>query len=520
MKKTILLIILLLGVTSFSCKKSIPVEKEPNNSIKTATPFEINGSISGFMDTESDRDYYSFSVSEDSVAEINLSGLKGVNLSFRVFKSGNVPELLKLVDDNRKSSPEVLRNLFLQKGDYHIIVMHGTRDPRRKNRETPYQLEIKTEIPGNEETEPNDRPAQSTPLREGEEIRGYFSPRYNWLNESGENRFREEDFYKFEIGDDLKLPVLVSIHLAGVKGVNSTVSLYNSGMKLLGESPETVSGNPSEIRNMGIKEPGTYYLLVTTKKFDENGSEPYSLSYRVDEYSRSQELEPNNKMAEANSIEENTIRGSISSTADSDFFLYRTGAQGEEKSYSMEIIPEADIDFMMKIYNNEGKLLFEVNNTGSNETEIFPDFFTGSNFYVEITARNFSRQQSGNYTLSVNSLEGEGLESEPNNTKEKADMVVGGLITGYISEKRDVDYYLLSHSSRKMYHFDCTPPSNGKIRISVTDPLGYMIKTVDAAGEKKAAFNEMIDRRGYIVIESVKDDFRNPYKIVITEDTR
>jgi hypothetical protein len=520
MRKIYIITIILVSIINYGCKKSIPSEKEPNNTIETATPFEINSKINGFIDTETDRDFYSFTINEDSVAEINLSGLKGVNLSFRIFKSGKIPELMKLVDDNRKSSPEAIKNLSLSTGNYHIVVMHGTRDPRRKNRETPYQLEMKAEFPGDEEAEPNDRPARANLLTEGGEVRGYFSPRYNWLNESGENKYREEDYYKFEIDEDLKLPALVSVYLTGVEGVNSTVYLYSSRMKLIGESPETVSGKPSEIRNMGIKEPGTYYILVTTKKFDENKSEPYSLSYTIDEHSSSQELEPNNSRSEANSVQENIIRGSIGSVNDSDFFLYETGSEAKERSYRLEIIPEAEIDLMMKIYSREGELLFDINNTESSETEILPNFFTGSDFHIEVYARTFSEKQSGNYTLSITSLEGEGLESEPNNSKEKADSIESDFVTGYISGKRDVDYFLLTDSKRKMYHFSCTPPSSGKIKISVTDPLGYKIKTVDVAGEKKVTFNEMIDRRGYIIVESVIDDFRSPYTITITEETR
>lgn len=518
--RILIMIIVMMSFMFVCCKEKIPLEKEPNNSTKTATPFEVNSIIRGFIDTENDRDYYSITVIEDSVAEINLSGLKGVNLSFRILKSGKVPELLKLVDDNRKSSPETIKNLYLNNGDYYIIVTHGTRDPRKKNREIPYQLEIKTVTPGVEEIEPNDRAAQSTLIREGEEVRGFFSPRYNWLNESSENKYREEDYYKFEIDEDLELPALVSIYLTGVKGVNSTIFLYNSEMKLLSKSPKTVSGSPSEIKNMGIKATGTYYLVVTTDKFDECRSEPYFISYTMNKHSSSQELEPNNILTEANTIEENIIRGSIGSADDSDFFLYKIGAEGEGRSYRMEVIPEANIDLMMKIYTREGKLFTDVNNTGSNETEILPNFFTDSDFTIEVYARVFSEKLSGNYTLSINSIEGEGLETEPNDSKEKANIVDSDIITGYISGKRDVDYYFLVQNKRKMYHFNCTPPAAGKIKISVTDPFGYKIKTIDAAGEKKISFNEMIDRKGYIVIESVKDDFRNPYTIIITEDAR
>ncbi len=520
MRKLCILIFLPVSLIVTGCKKSIPVETEPNNNRENATILNVNGSIRGFINSVSDRDYYRFSLTEDSIVEINLSGLKGVNLSFRVLTSGTVPELLKHVDDNRKSSPEMVKNLFLQGGEYFIVVMHGARDPRRMNRETAYILNIKAGQTGDEEREPNDRPAQATLLREGKDIRGYFSPRYNWLNDSGENKYREEDYYRIEINNDAKLPAKVNVNLTGVKGVNSILSLYDSEMKLLGESPETEPGKSSAIRGMGIKKPGTYYILVTTKKFDESGNLPYSLSYVVEEYSSSEELEPNNKQTEANTINENMIRGSIASAKDSDFFLYRTAGEGGGKSYRIEITPEDNLDLMMKIYQSDGKLFSEVNNRGNGKTEIMPNFFTESDFIIEVTARSFSQQQNGNYTLTISGVEGEGLESEPNNRKESANPVGGERVTGYISGKRDRDYFLLSSSNRLKYRFRCTAPEAGKIKISVTDPLGYKIKTVYTADKQEVTFNEMIDRKGYIIVESVIEDFDNPYTIEISEDTR
>jgi hypothetical protein len=40
-----------------------------------------------------------------------------------------------------------------------------------------------------------------------------------------------------------------------------------------------------------------------------------------------------------------------------------------------------------------------------------------------------------------------------------------------------------------------------------------MTKTVDVRGEKKVIFSEMIDKKGYIIVESVTESYDYPYTI-------
>ena len=53
------------------------------------------------------------------------------------------------------------------------------------------------------------------------------------------------------------------------------------------------------------------------------------------------------------------------------------------------------------------------------------------------------------------------------------------------------------------------------LKISITDPLGYIIKTIILEGNESKTFDEMIDRKGYLIVETQKENYKEPYFIVI-----
>src|SRR4030042_1827043 len=85
------------------------------------------------------------------------------------------PKLIKWIDDNRKSSPERFPNLLTTPGKYFIEILQSDRDAKKVNKETLYELVLKSREPISEESEPNDSKDEANKIYPSKEITGYFS---------------------------------------------------------------------------------------------------------------------------------------------------------------------------------------------------------------------------------------------------------------------------------------------------------------------------------------------------------
>ena len=120
----------------------------------------------------------------------------------------------------------------------------------------------------------------------------------------------------------------------------------------------------------------------------------------------------------------------------------------------------------------------------------------------------------GEYIVSVTPLGVTSTqEREPNNDLQRANRLVPPVISGYTSFTGDKDYFLLTYDGRVNERFEVTGVKAGAIRVSITDPLGYIIKSVDVRGDRTVLLNETIDRKGYVIVESVSEDYDNPYTV-------
>ncbi len=124
----------------------------------------------------------------------------------------------------------------------------------------------------------------------------------------------------------------------------------------------------------------------------------------------------------------------------------------------------------------------------------------------------------GHYSLRVAgfSLEGES-ELEPNDRKEQATRIRGSAITGFISREKDVDYYSVEYGKRARCAFQLRGVKNSELRISITDPMGYTIKSAELKGDRVKTVSEMIDQKGYIIIEALAENYEEPYALNILE---
>jgi hypothetical protein len=515
MKKKIVkaALFLIIAAALFSCKEKPSREIEPNDSFSTANKIELNKPMEGFFNNSHDRDFYSIEILSDSILDISLSEVKGINHAFQIWRKDSPPFLMKTIDDNRKSSPERMANFFVSPGTYYITVLHGDRDPQRENLENPYTLKIIKRDFSNEEMEPNDTKEKANLLTPGNEIKGYFSPALNREKKDKEFMYREEDWFVLEKKSDSSKKEILNISLSGVSGVNSVLYLYDAEGNEIASADENGAGTGESILGVGLTDEGRYYILVTTVGYSFNHDEPYTLKASYQEYDPLYEVEPNDSFDSANDISNGEIKGRINNKKDRDIYYYKSSKS--PWIYRVELTPSAKSDLKYTIFNSDKKKIVEVNNAGTGEKEVHPNFYSTGNFYVAVESKNIPENISETeYSLTVKPFEDiKNQEIEPNDSKNEATRITSEEIRGYISKKGDKDYFLLEYNARAKNHYEITGVKGGEIKVSVTDPLGYIIKSVNVRTDNRVKISEIIDKKGYIIIESVVENYDSGYII-------
>ncbi len=497
-----------------SCNFSKHKETEPNNTFSGANIIEAGRTYTGTIETGKDIDCFALTVDRDSIIRIELTGIKGVNHAFSIYMmTGDTGTLLKLVDDNRKSSPENFANLFVSRGKYIISVHHGERDDKRGNPDTLYDLKITDSDTSAEEHEPNDKEKPNV-IQPDYPLTGFFSPARDRNNDDVKNQFREEDWYSIELTADENNPVTVSIDLSGVSGVDSVLELYDSQFNLIAQSDSASHGSGESINDYGIKKSGIYYAVVSAKNFQYNNNSRYTISLFVNLHSQGTELEPNNSFENANTLTGNEIKGKANSKLDTDYFI--TSQVHAKKNVRIELLNDETSDTTLTVYDAAKKKLLEINNTGPGGVETIPALYIKDYVYLVVTSNTENKPDSG-YTLNISEINSYNpVEIEPNNRKEDANAITN-IVKGYTTTNGDIDYFIITNDYRKNYRIELRAPVNGALKISTTDQSGYIIKSKELSNGENITLNEIFEKKGYIIIETVTPDLDNAYDLLVEE---
>lgn len=512
-KKSILIICIAVTIL-VSCKIQSSEETEPNNTFSSANRIDAGKEYIGILDSESDIDNFIISFDEDQVARIFVSGIKGVNHAIQIWKlDSGTPHLLKTIDDNRKSSPEEIANMYFTPGDYILTVNHGTRDAKKGNPDSKYTLRVTTRSPYKEEKEPNDVRDSANIINNGDTLSGYFSPSRNMLNEDSLFPYREEDWFRTEIVSGEENPVTIDLTITGVNGVDSILAVYNSDMKELALSDNAGAGGAESVTGLGVKESGTYYILVASKSFQFNNMEPYQITLNTSIHDSGSELEPDNSFEDSFKVSGGQVTGKINYAGDQDYYFYDELKEG---SVRIRLQVDPQLDGMITLYSSERKKLIEANNGGTGVEEVIPAVPVRSGIYVKTN----SPQQGAadlRYKLSFEQVTlNSDLETEPNNSIKEANQI-NDSISGFTSFKNDKDYFLVKTGDRTKYRINISSPGSGTIRVSTTDQMGYIIKTKTVSNGNSVSFQELFDKKGYIIVDTVTPDYENSYSLSIEE---
>lgn len=499
-----------------SCSKTGFMETEPNNNFDTANILSSGKEMRGHLGTINDVDYYKIFISSPSIIDIQLSEVRGVNHSFSLWDGTGKIKILH-VDDARKSSPERACNIHVGGGYLYISVQHGDRDTPAANLENAYTLKAEVRnVNPHEEIEPNNSPQTATPISSEDEITGYFSPAFNRSGDAKEGIVREEDWFAIDVELPGSTPRLLDIDLSPVEEIDSEIRLFSPAMKeiltLNGKGP----GKGESAQGIGLTEGGRYYLVISSVNFMSNCEKPYTLTLKTRAFDFRSETEPNDLPEQAQIIQAEEIHGSFTSRDDRDWYLLKK--ETEPHIAHIEVSGTAETDIAFNVYDASLKKIFEVNAAPAGQREIIPNAGYDGDIYIEIFSRGVIAGSGPHYKLAIATRTfAEGLEYEPNDTLKTATHIHGGTITGYTSKKGDIDYYLLEFPSRANKKISVSTVSGSKLKVSITDPRGHIIRTVMVPGGTEKRFYEMLDKKGYLLIKSLSENYSEPYLIRIED---
>lgn len=325
-------------------------EHEPNDKALQATPAEPSGTVRGHYWPTKDllsedpdaveEDWYAVDVTREGVFLLNVdvSEVPKVDPQLEVYDSTGYK--LKELDAGGVGEGESLRS-FGVRGPAKFMLRLRSKHKGAGNSEIPYDL--MTELlpyQGRVEFEPNDQPAEATPLS-GESIQGAISP-------AG-----DADWYK--VTADSGTRTVLRAELSGLAGADLSLSIKDAfGRELLvvdnmgKEQPEVLTG-------WGLS--GGEALLVVSEKSGRKADAraPYTLAKKLIPWQEGLEWEPNDSTATVQAVKPGaSVDGYFAPKGDQDWYefnLYQKGAVTLELTGVFNVTPS------LSLYDQEFKEL-------------------------------------------------------------------------------------------------------------------------------------------------------------------
>jgi hypothetical protein len=250
-------------------------ELEPNDDPAHATDLPANSYREGFLSPKGDVDYYRLTTDGPSVVKAQLTGVEKVDLVLSLVSApeGKAEEVLLRANEGGAREPEQLNDVFcpgscLFKVDGAPRKVEGKWVREDENADSVYRLTT-TVVPddGSEEKEPNNTPAQATPVAFGKPIRGTIYPR------------RDLDHFRLDLSDRAVKTALKAT-VTGVLKVDVGLYLHRldpDGKLTLVQTSDSAKGDRPEVIRFSA-EPGVYVLEVRdTRNQQANFQDSYQL---------------------------------------------------------------------------------------------------------------------------------------------------------------------------------------------------------------------------------------------------
>jgi len=306
-----------------------------------------------------------------------------------------------------------------------------------------------------QEVEPNDRREQAQEIRVGESV------------EAGVQKDDDEDWFKLVVDKSGKNYLQVDV--TAVPKVDIYLYIYDEANQRLAEVNDRGENEPESLTYF-VVEPGTYFIRVYL--YGKATQEKYILTARITgPWREGWEAEPNNNREKANELKlGQSMNGYFQNKHDYDWFKLINDRPGKSL-VQIDLSGVSGVDSEIDIRNEKGNRIWEVDDTDKDGPEsIFNLALDEGVYYLEVFAREVNTKDS--YTLSTRILGPwkEGLEAEPNNSRETATEIrLGQSVQGYYQAKGDEDYFrlIVDKPGKNLIQVDLSavPDADGKIEI-------------------------------------------------------
>ena len=235
------------------------------------------------------------------------------------------------------------------------------------------------------------------------------------------------------------------------------------------------------------------------------------------------EIEPNNGLSSANSIEVDMVaRGAITPAGDVD--IYRVSLPGPGTIHVACTQPD---DLEIQLLNSGNKVLRKSGLTFSDEPlEFSHDVVEAGDYYIKVAGFHSFVEFKEEYRLKVGYTQAGNDPFEPNDTpRQAAAAPLGRRFDAYISRPGDLDYYMLYVSEPSTISVESTQPKDyylavlapdGKTRLAGGD-LGF-------AGERMSVSCDVLQPGTYYVLMKGYSDsehsIHEPYTMMICVEPR
>ncbi len=344
------------------------------------------------------------------------------------------------------------------------------------------------------ETEPNNTLATANPIVPDVTIAGTLNP-------TG-----DVDFFAFEAGAGQQVTIDVDAQSLTPKSLADTViTLYDSDGRQLAENDDESPGMRDSLLRFTVPTAGRYVFRL--RDVAQRGGPNFTYRVRVTltggaPPGRFIESEPNNSIAQANSITPNvTIRGVLDPSGDVDFFAFQAnvGQRVRIDVAAKRLTPPSAADTVVALFDSSGRKLAENDDRAPGQLDSLLEFtFTAAGRYF-FSVRDFGNKGGSgfSYEASVTLTGGAPArvnESEPNNTFAQAQAIVPDvLIVGRLDPAGDVDFFSFTADAGQRLTVDInarslTPPSEADTVVTLFDSNGQPLAENDDAGGSLDSF--------------------------------
>ncbi len=306
--------------------------------------------------------------------------------------------------------------------------------------ETGFMRSVSTEITGQrvsgEEAEPNGELNLANFVDLSQPLTGRITADDGW------------DYFRFSVDDDTS-DQLLTLRIESTPPVNLNFCLSDAdGTVLQCRSGET----PTELPDL-LLNPGTWRLSVSRAKETE-----YSISMsRQGPVTAGTEVEPNDRIEDANGVPANLrIKGRFSGE-DSDF--YQILIPGEPQLWRFQVV--GDELFELHYYDGGMKDQARMRAArGQRRLQLENLFLMPGRHFLKVSGHD-----GGNYTLLARALgpPDPNGEIEPNDVSNMQRLAIGQTRSGLLSEQNDQDYYRFFLANTDHIRLTIQPPPDGQI---------------------------------------------------------